>query len=133
MTKVLFLEDEKSLANTLPAVLRDIEDSLDVISFTDIDEALTRLKKEVFDAVLLDISMPPTNTMDSEEIEHGWLTGIAVTRDIKAIRQDIPIIALTGRSDPVLQEKMRQAGIDRIINKPSEPDNIAQVLLKVTQ
>lgn len=130
MPRILFIEDEPRLVKTLPRVLEDKQKDLKVVGMTDIVAAINRLKQEKFDVVLLDISMPPTEDMDNGEVEHGRLTGIAVARNIKEIDSEIPIIALTVVSDLTPQRKMREAGIEHIINKPAEPDHIAQVLLK---
>ena len=131
MPRVLLLEDEPFLVETLPAVLEDKYGELQVVGLTSIIEALVRLTEEEFDAVLLDISMPPTEDMDFDEIEYGRLTGITVAQRIKKIKPDIPIVALTVVSDPTMQHKMRSAGIGDIINKPAEIDVIAQTLLRV--
>lgn len=131
MPRVLFLEDEPHLVETLPAILEDIDNRWQVIGFTDINNALDHLRKEAFDAVLLDISMPPTETMDSVEVEHGRLTGIAVAKSIKEIKPEIPIVALTVISDLPLKDKMKDVGIAYTINKPAEIDEIAQTLLRV--
>ena len=133
MYRVLFLEDEPHLVDTLPAVLEDRYSELQVVGLTDIAEALTRLTEEEFDVVLLDISMPPTETMDFDQVEYGRLTGIAVVQSIKEIKPDIPVIALTVVSERIVQHQMRSAGIDHIINKPAEIDEIAQSLLRETQ
>jgi CheY-like chemotaxis protein len=131
MTKVLFVEDELILVETLPAVLQERYSELQVVGFTDLDAAVARLKQEEFDVVLLDISMPPTDTMNYDEVEYGRLTGIAVARTFKESRPNTPIVALTVVSDPALQRRILDAGVDYIINKPAEVDEIAQLLLKV--
>jgi CheY-like chemotaxis protein len=130
MPRVLFIEDEPRLVKTLPAVLEDRYKDLQVVGMTDIIEAMNRLKEEEFDVVLLDISMPPTEDMDSGEVEHGRLTGIAVAQSIKKIEPDISIVALTVVSDRAMKSKMLEADIQTIINKPAEIDEIAQALLK---
>lgn len=131
MCRILFLEDEPHLVETLPSVLESSYANLHLIGFTDIDEALARLAEEEFDGVLLDISMPPTENMNVDETEYGRLTGIVVVESIERFKPDVPIVALTVVSDPTMQRKMRDAGIDEIINKPAEIDEIAQVLLRV--
>jgi CheY-like chemotaxis protein len=128
MPRVLFLEDEPRLVRTLPAVLEDKDNTLQVVGLRDIAEALTRLREEEFDIVLLDISMPPTEDMDFDKVEHGRLTGIAVAQSIKNVKPDMPIIALTVVSKRAMQRKMQDAGIVAVINKPAEIDAIIQIL-----
>jgi CheY-like chemotaxis protein len=130
MPRVLYIEDEPYLVKTLPAVLENRDKTLQIVRFTDIVQALERLREEEFDLVLLDISMPPTEDMDFDQVEQGRLTGIAVAQRIKEMKPDMPIAALTVVSDLAMQRKMRDVGIGEIINKPAEIDAIVQVILR---
>ncbi len=136
MPRVLFLEDEPNLADSLPEVLMDKMDKYgkwQIVGTTDISEALTRVAHEEFDVVLLDISMPPTEGMDLDEIEYGRYTGIEVARRIKRLKPDLPIVALTVVTETSLQQRIREAGVKEILNKPTEFDSIAQMLLRAVQ
>ncbi len=104
-----------------------------IVGTTDISEALTRVAHEEFDVVLLDISMPPTEGMDLDEIEYGRYTGIEVARRIKRLKPDLPIVALTVVTETSLQQRIREAGVKEILNKPTEFDSIAQMLLRAVQ
>ena len=128
--RVLFLEDEPQLVETLPIVLQEINAELRVVGTSDIAEALARIEREDFDAVLLDISMPPSKDMFLEEIEYGRLTGIVVAQRIRKLKPDIPIVALTVVSDVQARQKMRDAGITDVINKPAEIEEIIHILLR---
>jgi CheY-like chemotaxis protein len=96
-----------------------------------IDEALERFAKEDFDVVLLDIMMAPAADMDAEELDYGRETGVEVARRMKAIKPDVPIVALTVLTDSKIRAEMREAGIVEILNKPSEPEQIADFLWQV--
>lgn len=133
MAKILFLEDEPNLVETLPAVLMENHKKLEVTGTTSITDAFTRLASEEFDAVLLDISMPPTDDMDENSVEYGRLTGVEVARRIKQQRPDLPIVSLTVVRNLDMQRKLRDAGILEIINKPAEIETIVQVLLRVVR
>ena len=133
MPRILLLEDEPFLVQTLPAVLKDKHSELQVVGQVSITQALAQLEAEDFDAVLLDISMPPTDDMDWDEIEHGRLTGIEVARRIKLIKPKIPIVVLTVVSDPLIQRKIWETGVVAIINKPAEAEQIAEALLRATR
>ena len=133
MLRVLLIEDEPLLIETLPAVLKEKYSELHVQGLTSISEALARVKEEGFDVVLLDISMPPSEDMDLDSIEYGRLTGIEVARRIRRVKPDVPIVALTVVSDASYQRRMRDVGIKHIINKPADIDTIAQVLLGATK
>lgn len=128
MCRILFLEDEADPVEHLPLLLR--EKRIEVSGTTSIAEALERLRGEPFDAVLLDIMMPPAEDMDAEALAYGRETGVEVARRMKAIRPEVPIIALTVTTDKDIQTRMWQAGIVEILNKPAETDLIAEVLLR---
>lgn len=130
MLRVLLIEDEPLLIETLPAVLKDKYSELQVQGMTSIPQALAKLKEKEFDVILLDIAMPPTEDMDPDSIEYGRLTGIEVARRIKEVKPGMPIVALTVVSDPSYQGRMRAVGIEFVINKPVDVDAIAQVLLR---
>lgn len=129
MARILFLEDEEDLGMYLPLLLK--EKSLEVISTTSITQALEWLAKESFDAVLLDIMMPPTEDMDAENLDYGRETGVEVAQRMRAIRPDVPIVALTVLTDSEILTKVWKAGVTEILNKPSEPEQIVDVLQQV--
>jgi CheY-like chemotaxis protein len=128
MTRVLFLEDEEDLVLYLPRVLKE---DLEIVGTTSIDEALRRFAEEDFDAVLLDIVMPPADDMDAEQLNYGRVTGVEIARRMKDIKPNVPIVAFTVVTDPEIRAEMWKAGIDQIISKPSEPDQIAYGLWRV--
>jgi CheY-like chemotaxis protein len=125
---VLFLEDEPRLVQNLPSLLKP--KGLDLVATTSIQEALQWFGEHTYDAVLLDTIMPPTEDMDAEALGYGLETGVEVARRMKALKPQVPVIALTVMHDPEIQRRMREAGIVDIINKPAEPDQIAEVLLR---
>jgi CheY-like chemotaxis protein len=127
--RVLYLEDEQDMVEYMPLLLR--EKGLAVIGTTSISEALTWFEEQEFDAVLLDIFMPPTDDMDVEALNYGRETGVEVARQMKKLKPQVPIVALTVVTDPEIQAHMREAGIDSVVNKPSDPDPIAETLLRV--
>lgn len=131
MAKILFLEDEPALVETLPSVIGNKYNSLQIIGTTSVSDALDKVVNEEFDAILLDISMPPTADMDLNGVEHGRLTGIEVANRIKRLKPNMPIVALTVVTELRILSKMRDAGIVEVINKPAEIDAIVQMLNRV--
>ena len=128
MYRVLMLEDEEDLVRYLPMHFK--EKGLETVATTSITEALESFTKEAFDIVLLDIMMPPTEDMDAKQLDYGRETGVEVARRMKSIKPDVPIVALTVVNDQEIRARMRTAGIVEIISKPSDPDQIADALLR---
>lgn len=88
-------------------------------------EALSALKKEKFDLVLMDIQMPE-------------MDGIEATKKIREasperIDPNIPIIALTAYAMQEDQERFLQAGMNDYISKPLDLDNLLGIINRITE
>jgi CheY-like chemotaxis protein len=59
------------------------------------------------------------------------MNGIEVSKKIKDLRDDIPIILCTGYSEKVDQTTARQEGIDKVIMKPFYTRELADAIKKV--
>ncbi len=83
------------------------------------EEAITRLKEEQFDGVLMDMQMP---VMD----------GVTATREIRKNPQlaKLPIIALTANVFVSEQNEFLAAGMNDHIGKPIDPDQLVATLAK---
>ena len=131
--RILYLEDDPALTELLPEVIRNSAQDIRIVGTTSINEALHQIETEDYDAVLLDIMMPPIDDMPEVETEFGRLTGIVVAQRMKSIKPDIPIIAFTHLSDPLIRNKIREAGISSVITKPAEPESIIDSLIRYVQ
>ena len=129
MDRVLYLDDELDLAESIPLLLR--AHGLDVTGTTSIAEALQLFADRDFDAVLLDIMMPPTPDMDARSLDYGRKTGVEIVRRMKKIKPEVPIVAFTVLTEPAGLDELRLAGVSSIINKPTEVDAIAHALRQV--
>lgn len=129
MLRVLYLEDEVDVLEVLPLLLR--ENDIEIVGTSSIEEALQWVSEQPFDAVLLDIMMPPTQDMDDESLDYGRLTGKEVARRIKEIQPELPIVAFTVLTDRNLRKEIVGAGVACIVNKPCQPDAVASALYQV--
>ena len=68
-------------------------------------EAVEKVEKDSFDIVLMDIKMP---VMD----------GLEATKAIKAIRPELPIVALTANAFDSDRQLAMDAGCDDFLSKP---------------
>ena len=128
--RILFIDDESELVEDLPVVLK--EEGFEVVATTDVAEAIKLFKESEFDIVLTDIAMPPSPDMDAREVEYGRETGVAIAAKIHRLKPSVHIVALTVIRDPEIVTRMRQAGIQEILNKPVEVEAIIEVLRRVT-
>lgn len=112
--RILFIEDEKFFLEQLQMALIDYE----ITPAYSASSGMELIQSRDFDAVLLDIMMPPPSDVDPEFVDYGRSTGVELCRQIRSIKPDIPIVALTVVRDPGILEKIAGAGATKIINKP---------------
>ena len=84
MAKILIIDDEESIRNVLRDIL-EMED-YEVDEAKDGINALSKIKKSNFDAVICDIKMPK-------------MDGMEVLERIQILRPDIPVIMISGHGD----------------------------------
>lgn len=108
MTRILLIDDEKRMLDLLTLYLTPYK--YECIQFQSGRDALTFLKKEEVDIVLLDIMMPE---MD------GWDT-------LKEIRElsSVPVIMLTARNDKDDIVRGLKAGADDYVAKPFNEEEL---------
>jgi DNA-binding response OmpR family regulator len=105
MAKVVIVEDEETLLRNLAAKLQD--DGFKVISATDGEDGLDKIRSELPELVILDIMLPR-------------LDGLSICRIVRhdASLAHIPIIMLTARGTEVDKIVGLESGADDYIVKP---------------
>jgi DNA-binding NtrC family response regulator len=116
--KVLVVDDEVAFANTLSQRLQ-MRDMI-VRTAYDGEEALSMLKKEEPDVMVLDLRMPGMQGMD-------------VLRETKKAYPLVQVIVLTGHgTDKDAEEARRLGGFD-FLNKPADIDHLERKIRKACQ
>ncbi|MEA2072995.1 MAG: response regulator transcription factor [Campylobacterota bacterium] len=105
MNKILMIEDDLELAEILTEYLEQFE--FEVITEDDPFKAVSILKLEPFNLVILDLTLP-------------GMDGLEVCEAIRE-RQDIPIIISSARSDVTDKIKALELGADDYMPKPYDP------------
>ncbi len=102
---ILFVDDEPSIVQMTTRTLKKF--GYNVTGMTDPVEALSTLGREPdqFDLVVSDMTMPKMN-------------GKVLSKKIKDIRQDIPIIICTGHSSVIEEDGVKETGIAAFEMKP---------------
>jgi signal transduction histidine kinase/ActR/RegA family two-component response regulator len=77
-------------------------------------EAIERIRKERFDLVLMDVSMP----------EMDGLEATALVRSMEGSQSRVPIIAMTAHALIGDREMCIRAGMDAYVSKPIRPDEL---------
>jgi DNA-binding NtrC family response regulator len=116
--KVLVVDDEVAFANTLSQRLQ--MRNMIVGTAYDGEEALSKLKQEEPDVMVLDLRMPGMQGMD-------------VLRETKKAYPNVQVIVLTGHgTDKDAEEAKRLGGFD-FLNKPSDIDHLERKIRKAFQ
>jgi len=80
------------------------------------EEAVTFVKNDTFDLILMDINMPIKN-------------GIEATKEIRTFNNDIPIIALTAVEIEEQKYKIFESGMNDIVLKPYDIDKFKKTII----
>jgi two-component system chemotaxis response regulator CheY len=119
MARVLLADD----SGTMRTIIRRSLESLGVtgtIEAADGNQAVAAFKPGEFDLVLTDWNMPGK-------------TGIEVTRSIRAVDKQVPIIMVTTEAEKARVLEAIQAGISDYLTKPFTTDLLRQKLDKFLQ
>jgi PleD family two-component response regulator len=114
-TKVLIVEDSLALCELIREVL--IADGIDARGITDSTQAASCLTNEKFDAVFLDVHMPPPD-------------GIELARQMRGSgpNQGTPIVIITGEKDSGLMARAFQAGANLFLFKPVDRMKLLRIM-----
>ncbi|MCC7547403.1 MAG: PAS domain S-box protein [Burkholderiales bacterium] len=113
--RVLLVEDEPGLMLLEEEMLAAL--NYEPAGFTRPTDALSEFTADPsrFDAILLDQLLPE-------------LTGLELARRMRASREDLPIILITGYRGPLLAQEARAAGVAEILHKPLDFRRLALAL-----
>ncbi len=113
--KALVVDDQVDVVKTIGKILNFLGYKTTIM--TDSEEALKHFAKnpDVYDFVITDMTMPK-------------MTGDKLAREIMKLREDIPVILMTGYSDTIDKEKAREIGVRALINKPITSYELSSVL-----
>jgi len=111
--RVLYVEDDENLRLETTKIIERIFDKIDIAS--DGKEGLTAFKAKSYDLVITDIEMPHIN-------------GIEMSRDIREITKDVPIIVVSAYSNTEYFMDSISIGIDYYILKPIKMPRLIDTL-----
>src|SRR5690349_6547436 len=104
--RILMIDDDARLAGMVSDYLGGAGFRLTVAGTAREGEAL--LKREAFDAVILDLMLPDSDGLD-------------LCRRLRAGATDLPILMLTARGEPMDRVVGLEVGADDYLAKPFEP------------
>jgi PAS domain S-box-containing protein len=112
---ILFVDDEEALVQVNIQLLEKL--GYRVTGNTNSHEALAAFKEspDKFDLVISDQTMP-------------GMTGVELATKLMEIRQDVPIILITGYSDVINRKKAKEMGIRELVMKPILASDLSRTI-----
>lgn len=112
MSKVYVCDDDIVIHMMVKRILGKVHE---VVTCSNIDALIVKLKESAADLILLDYQMPDCNGFDAliKLREGGFFPSI-------------PVAIVTGEKDSELEEKFRAEGVAELIDKPFVPANLTE-------
>jgi len=116
--KVLVCDDEKLIRDVVREYL-ELND-YEVVEASDGDEAIELVNKDNFDIIIMDIMMPHKD-------------GYQTVKEIKEIKDSIPVIMLSARGEEYDKLHGFDLGIDDYVTKPFSPKELVARVKAITK
>ena len=116
MSKILLIDDDVEFGIAFSKILKS-ENHEPVIALNAAD-GLETLRKEKFDVIFADLSMPVEN-------------GLALIEKSKKEFPDIPVVMITAFGDWDVYAKAIEKGAVKFVNKPIKKEEIVQIIKDV--
>ena len=115
---ILFVDDDETITNMSEKILERLGYRVEIK--TDPFEALARFQSnpDLFDLVITDMAMP-------------GMTGVDLSENIRALRNDIPVIVCTGHNSLIDDKKARALGMAACVKKPIVMKEMARIIRRV--
>ncbi len=115
--RILVVEDDNYTREILSDVLASLGHRVEAIESG--EQAINRFTPEAFDLVMTDLGME--------------VSGQEVARAVKARSPGTPVILITGWATDLDEAELRQAGVDLVLTKPFQVDEIRKVVDRITE
>lgn len=117
---ILLVDDEESTLKAEEAILKKL--GYRTHSFSAPVAALDHLREQPdrFDLVITDMTMPV-------------MTGVDFSREVMAVRPDLPIVLCTGYSEIINEAGAKEIGVQAFVMKPLEIREFAALLRKILE
>ena len=119
MIKIIIADDHAIVRKGLRQILEETMEMLVAAEASNGFELLEKLRKDTFDIVILDITMPGKNGLDT-------------LKDIKAEFPKLPVLVLSVHSEDQYAIRTLRSGAAGYINKKSAPEELIQAIQVVS-
>ena len=108
--RILYVDDETSLLRIAKQCL-EMEGSFQVDTASSVDEALEKVKKGSYDAVVSDYQMPGKD-------------GLELLKELREKGDSTPFIMFTGKGREEVAIKALNLGANQYLNKTGDPETV---------
>ncbi len=118
MIKILIADDHAIVRQGLQQIVKSSPDMSVVGEAVNGEDALSKIRTEDWDVLVLDISMPGRSGFD-------------ILRELKHERPNLPVLVLSMHSEDQFAVRTLKAGAAGYLTKESAPDELVQAIRKV--
>lgn len=119
MIRILIADDHTIVRKGLKQIISETSDMVVAGEAGDGQEVLNKIKKNGFDVVLLDISMPGR-------------TGLDILRELKNEKPRLPVLVLSMYPEEQYAVRVLRAGASGYLTKESAPDELIAAIRRVS-
>ena len=119
MLQILIADDHPVVRQGIMRIIEDTRDMKVTAEAENGIEVLKKVRENNIDVVLLDISMPDRDGLDT-------------VRDLKKLKPELPILVLTMHPEKYYGLRMIQAGASGYVTKQNAPFQLVEAIRKVT-
>jgi len=119
MLKILIADDHAIVRQGLKQILADIPDQAIIDEAANGNEVLSKVRKNTYDVLILDISMP-------------GLSGLDVLKQLKIERPDLNVLMLSMHPEEQYAIRALKAGAAGYLTKESAPEELVAAIKKVS-
>jgi len=116
--RILITDDHAVVRKGLLQILRDDFKKAEFVEAGNASEALDRIRKENWDIVVLDITMPGRS-------------GLEALKEIKEARPKLPVLVLSMHPEDQFAVRVLKAGASGYMTKESAPDELVGAVRKI--
>lgn len=118
--KIIIADDHPIVRSGLKQIIAETPDMIVAGEANDGYELLKKVRKEDFDAVIMDITMPGMNGLD-------------VLKQLRIERPKLPVVILTYHPEAQYAVRVLRAGASGYVTKATVPDELIKAIRKVSQ
>lgn len=118
--KIIIADDHPIVRAGLKQIIAETPDMIVASEANDGYELLKKVRKEDFDAVIMDITMPGMNGLD-------------VLKQLRIERPKLPVVILTYHPEAQYAVRVLRAGASGYVTKATAPDELIKAIRKVSQ